>query len=90
MEKHITKKKNERSFILLGFASITILFLLYSRIQDLLVTPEMIESLERLAAGFYLLLLISFGSIAYLAPFGVWANFNVKCFDSDLDNYIKA
>ena len=65
MEKHITKKKNERSFILLGFASITILFLLYSRIQDLLVTPEMIESLERLAAGFYLLLLISFGSIAY-------------------------
>ena len=65
MEKHITKKKNERSFILLGFASITILFFLYSRIQDLLVTPEMIESLERLATGFYLLLLISFGSIAY-------------------------
>ena len=65
MEKRITKKKNERSFILLGFASITILFFLYSRIQDQLVTPEMIESLERLAAGFYLLLLISFGSIVY-------------------------
>ena len=65
MEKHITKKQNDRSFILLGFASMAILFLLYSRIHDLSVTPELIESLERLATGFYLLLLISFGSIVY-------------------------
>jgi hypothetical protein len=65
MEKHITKKQNHRSFILLGFASIVILFLLYSRIQDPSVTPELIDSLDRLAIGFYLLLLISFGSIGY-------------------------
>ena len=65
MEKHVTKKQNDRSFIILGFVSITILFLLYSRIQDLSVTSELVESLNRLAVGFYVLLLISFGSIGY-------------------------
>ena len=65
MEKHVTKKQNDRSFIILGFVSITILFLLYSRIQDLSVTLELVESLNRLAVGFYVLLLISFGSIGY-------------------------
>ena len=65
MEKRLTKKHNDRSFIFLGFASILILFLLYSRIQDPTLTAEMIESLERFALGFYFLLLISFGSIAY-------------------------
>ena len=65
MEKHVTKKQNDRSFIILGFISITILFLLYSRIEDLSVTSELIESLNRLAVGFYVLLLISFGSVAY-------------------------
>ena len=65
MEKHVTKKQNDRSFILLGFVSITILFLLYSRIQDPSVTSELIESLNRFAVGFYILLLISFGSVAY-------------------------
>ena len=59
------KKRTDRSFIILGFISITILFLLYSRIQDLSVTSELVESLSRLAVGFYVLLLISFGSIAY-------------------------
>ena len=65
MEKHVTKKQNDRSFIILGFVSIAILFLLYSRIQDLSVTSELVESLNRLAVGFYVLLLISFGSIGY-------------------------
>jgi len=65
MEKHVTKKQNDRSFILLGFVSITILFLLYSRIQDISLSLDLIESLNRLAVGFYVLLLISFGSIAY-------------------------
>ena len=65
MEKHVTKKQNDRSFIILGFVSIAILFLLYSRIQDLSVTLELVESLNRLAVGFYVLLLISFGSIGY-------------------------
>ena len=59
------KKQTDRSFIILGFISITILFLLYSRIEDLSVTSELIESLNRLAVGFYVLLLISFGSVAY-------------------------
>ena len=65
MEKHVSKRQVDRSFILLGIISIVILFLLYSRIQDLSVTQEMVESLDRLAVGFYLLLLISFGAISY-------------------------
>ena len=65
MEKHVSKKQTDRVFIILGIVSIAILFLLYSRIQDLSVTAELVESLDRLAIGFYLLLLISFGSISY-------------------------
>ena len=65
MEKHVTKKQNDRLFILLGFVSISILFLLYSRIQDPSLTSDFVESLNRFAVGFYVLLLISFGSIAY-------------------------
>jgi len=65
MEKQVTKKQNDRSFIILGFVAIAVLFLLYSRISDLSLTQEVIESLDRIAVGFYLLLLISFGSIGY-------------------------
>ena len=65
MEKHVTKKQTDRAFIILGIVSIAILFLLYSRIQDLSVTTDLIESLDRLAIGFYSLLLISFGAISY-------------------------
>jgi len=65
MEKHVTKKQNDRLLIIFGFISIIILFILYSRIHDLSVTSDLVESLNRLAVGFYVLLLISFGSIAY-------------------------
>jgi len=65
MEKRVRKKQSDRLFIPLGIISIVILFLLYSRIVDLSITQELIESLDRLAIGFYLLLLISFGAISY-------------------------
>jgi len=55
-----------RSLIILGLVSIGILFLIYGRYQDPeLVTPDAIDSYLRLANGFYVILLLSFGAIAF-------------------------
>ena len=66
MEKHkVQKNHKDRLFILLGFTTIGILFLLYSRMQDFSITPDSLQSVERLAISFYVLLLLSFIAIAY-------------------------
>ena len=66
MEKHkVEKNHKDRLFILLGFTAIGILFLLYSRMQDFSITPDSLQSVERLAISFYVLLLLSFIAIAY-------------------------
>ena len=66
MEKHnVQKNHKDRLFILLGFTIIGILFLLYSRMQDFSITPDSLQSVERLAISFYVLLLLSFIAIAY-------------------------
>jgi len=55
-----------KSLIILGLVSIAILFLIYGRYQDPeLLTPDAIESYLRLANGFYVILLLSFGAIAF-------------------------
>ncbi len=55
-----------KSFIILGLVSIAILFLIYGRYQDPeLITPDAIDSYLRLANGFYVILLLSFGAIAF-------------------------
>lgn len=55
-----------KKMIILGFASIAILFVIYSRYQDSeLLTPVAIESIQRLAHGFYVILLVAFAGIAY-------------------------
>ena len=59
------KNQKDRSFILLGFATIATLFLLYSRIQDFSITSDSLQSIERLAIMFFTLLLLSFIIIAY-------------------------
>jgi hypothetical protein len=51
-KKDISKGKK---FILLGFVMIGILFLIYGRYQDPeLLTPSAIESIQRIAYGFYI------------------------------------
>ena len=66
MEKHkVEKNHKDRLFILLGFTTIGILFLLYSRMHDFSITPDSLQSVERLAISFYVLLLLSFIAIAY-------------------------
>jgi len=49
--------------IIIGFVIIGIIFILYSRITDFSITEDSIQSIERVAIGFYLILLMSFGAI---------------------------
>jgi hypothetical protein len=64
--KNSTKTKtNDIAFIIIGFAVIGTIFLLYSRINDFSITTDSIQSIERLATGFYVILLMSFGTIGY-------------------------
>ena len=67
MEKETVKKsKSGRKLIILGFVSIAILFILYSRYQNPeLITPEAFDSIQRIAYGFYIILLACLGAIAY-------------------------
>ena len=55
-----------KKLIVLGFAAIVALFALYGRYQDPeLLTPSAIESIQRIAYGFYIALVVSFGAIAF-------------------------
>ena len=67
MEKKTTEKEGKgKKLIVLGFVSIAILFVLYGRYQDPeLLTPSAIESIQRIAYGFYIALVASFGAIAF-------------------------
>ena len=66
MESYESKiKTNDRMFIIIGFAVIGIIFVLYSNINDFSITSDSIQAVERLAIGFYIILLLSFGAIGY-------------------------
>ena len=58
-------KTNDRVFVIIGFVVIGIIFTLYSNINDFSITPESTQAIERLAVGFYVVLLMSFGAIGY-------------------------
>jgi hypothetical protein len=53
-----------RPLIILGFISIAILFLIYTRITSLELTPEALLVIERLAWIFYIILILAIGGIA--------------------------
>ena len=60
------KSKSGRKLMILGFVSIAILFLIYSRYQDPeLITPEAFDSIQRIAYGFYIVLIACLGAITY-------------------------
>ncbi|NND87430.1 MAG: hypothetical protein HKM23_08970 [Nitrosopumilus sp.] len=65
MNKDAQKSNKGKKLIVLGFVSIAILFLLYGRYQDPEVfTPSAMDSIQRIAYGFYITLVVSFGAIA--------------------------
>ena len=59
MEKQATKSSPKgKKLVILGFISIALLFLLYARYQDpILLTPDAIEPIQRIAYGFYVILM---------------------------------
>jgi len=67
MGKQSEKSTNTgKKLIVFGFLIITILFLLYHRYQNPeLLTPSALESIQRIAYGFYITLVAAFGAIAF-------------------------
>ena len=62
----MTSNIKGKKLIILGFISIGILFLMYGRYQDPeLFTPSAFESIQRIALGFYITIIITFGGIAF-------------------------
>jgi len=60
------QRKSGKKLMILGFASIAILFVLYSRYQDPeLITPDAYDSIQRISYGFYVILLACLGAITY-------------------------
>ncbi len=55
-----------KKLIVFGFVTIAILFWMYSRYQDPeLLTPSAFDSIQRISFGFYIVLVVSFGGIAF-------------------------
>jgi len=67
MEEQSEKSTNKgKKLIVFGFVIIAILFLLYHRYQNPeLLTPSALESIQRIAYGFYITLVAAFGAIAF-------------------------
>lgn len=64
--ENTSPKKSGKKLMVLGFVSIAILFLMYSRYQDPeLITPDAYEAIQRIAYGFYIILLACLGAITY-------------------------
>jgi len=55
--------QNDKKLIILGFISIGILFLIYVRFEYQEITPDAVQSIERLGIAFYILFTISIGMI---------------------------
>jgi len=61
-----THSHGGKKLIVLGFATIAIIFILYTRYQNPeLITPDSMDSIQRIAYGFYIILLAAFGAITY-------------------------
>ena len=58
-------KTSDRRFMIIGFAVIGSIFTMYSSINDFSITEDSIQSIERLAVAFYVILFMSFGAIGY-------------------------
>mgnify|MGYP000397965085 FL=1 len=65
-EQSVKSTNTGKKLIVFGFVIITILFLLYYRYQDPeLITPDALNSIQRIAYGFYITLVAAFGAIAF-------------------------
>lgn len=63
-----TWKRNQdgKKLMILGFVVIGILFVMYSRYQDPeIITPDALDSIQRIANGFYIIMIAALGAITY-------------------------
>lgn len=66
MTKEQSNPRSGKKLMVIGFVSIAVLFLLYSRYQDPeLITPDAYDAIQRIAYGFYIILLACLGAISY-------------------------
>jgi len=66
MDKQENVQTNKsKSLIISGFIAIVVLFLIYARSSSLVLTPDAILVLERVAVVFYIILIMSFLAISY-------------------------
>ena len=66
MDKQENVQTNKsKSLIISGFIAIVVLFLIYARSSSLVLTPDAILVLERMAVVFYIILIMSFLAISY-------------------------
>ena len=67
MENQTVKgRPTGKKLMVLGFVTIAILFIMYSRYQNPeLYTPDAFDSIQRIANGFYIILLAVLGAITY-------------------------
>lgn len=80
MEKQkMLGNQNGRSLIIIGFIIIAILFLIYSRVASLELTPDAFSSIKRIAIIFYIILIMAFGAIT----FGLHKYHNQKAADTN-------
>jgi len=62
----MTTVNKGKKLIVIGFISITILFLLYSRYQNPeAFTPSAMEAIQRIALGFYITMITAIGGIGF-------------------------
>ena len=65
LENQISSHSGKK-LIILGFATIATIFIMYTRYQNSeLITPDSIDTIQRIAYGFYIILLTAFGAIGY-------------------------
>ncbi len=65
LEKQIIGHSGKKLMIL-GFVTVAIIFTIYSRYQDPeTYTPDSMDSIQRIAYGFYIILITAFGAITY-------------------------
>ena len=61
--KTTTGSQNDKKLIALGLSTIGVLFLIYSRFENPGLTPDAINSIERLSIIFYILIIVAFSMI---------------------------
>jgi hypothetical protein len=74
MEKQVTMQRSYYAMIIVGFLSIGMSFLIYTKYDYAAVTQEMVPYLERIAIAMYVVLFMSFGAIGY----GLYRFYKVK------------